>query len=83
MIVGWQVADHLRADLVLDALEMAIWSGAAGRKHGLDEVVHHSDRSVQLGFKESSRHCSSCSSTMRAIGSLSVPFHLHSVTGQS
>jgi putative transposase len=25
-IVGWQVADHLRADLALDALEMAIWS---------------------------------------------------------
>jgi putative transposase len=25
-IVGWQVADHLRADLAPDALEMAIWS---------------------------------------------------------
>ena len=24
-IVGWQIADHLRTDLVLDALEMAIW----------------------------------------------------------
>ena len=24
-IVGWQVADHLRADLALDALEMAIF----------------------------------------------------------
>ena len=31
-IVGWQVADHLRADLALDALEMAIFSrrGQAG-----------------------------------------------------
>jgi putative transposase len=29
-IVGWQVADHLRADLALDALEMAIWSRHAG-----------------------------------------------------
>jgi transposase InsO family protein len=26
MIVGWQVSDTLRAELALDALEMAIWS---------------------------------------------------------
>ncbi len=25
MIVGWRLADHLRTDLPLDALEMAIW----------------------------------------------------------
>lgn len=25
MIVGWQLAGHLRADLSLDALEMALW----------------------------------------------------------
>ena len=25
MIVGWQLANHLRTDLVLDALEMAMW----------------------------------------------------------
>ena len=43
-IVGWQVADHLRADLALDALEMAIWSR---RGHIGDELVHHSDRGVQ------------------------------------
>ena len=43
-IVGWQVADHLRADLALDALELAIWSR---REHIGDELVHHSDRGVQ------------------------------------
>ena len=43
-IVGWQVASHLRADLALDALEMAIW---ARREHIGDELVHHSDRGVQ------------------------------------
>jgi putative transposase len=43
-IVGWQVADHLRADLALDALEMAIWSR---RENIGDELVHHSDRGVQ------------------------------------
>jgi putative transposase len=43
-IVGWQVAGHLRSDLALDALEMAIW---ARRHDGLDGLVHHSDRGVQ------------------------------------
>jgi putative transposase len=43
-IVGCQVADHLRADLALDALEMAIWSRL--ERIG-DKLVHHSDRGVQ------------------------------------
>ena len=43
-IVGWQVADHLRSDLALDALEMAIW---ARRHETIDGLVHHSDRGVQ------------------------------------
>ncbi|MFI7643785.1 IS3 family transposase [Nonomuraea sp. NPDC049400] len=30
MIVGWEVADNLRADLALSALEMAIWSRREG-----------------------------------------------------
>jgi putative transposase len=43
-IVGWQVADHLRAGLALDALEMAIFA----RRDGIsDELVHHSGRGVQ------------------------------------
>jgi putative transposase len=45
-IVGWQLATHLRTDLALDALEMAIWQRqAAGAE--LDGLVHHSDRGVQ------------------------------------
>jgi putative transposase len=43
-IVGWQVADHLRSDLALDALEMAIW---ARRHEDTGGLVHHSDRGVQ------------------------------------
>jgi putative transposase len=43
-IVGWQVADHLRAGLALDALEMAIFA----RKEQIDDrLVHHSDRGIQ------------------------------------
>ncbi|HET6191957.1 MAG TPA: IS3 family transposase [Trebonia sp.] len=43
-ILGWQVADHLRSDLALDALEMAVWSR---RDEDLGGLVHHSDRGVQ------------------------------------
>jgi putative transposase len=43
MIVGWQLASHLRTDLALDALEMAIWR----RDMALDGLVHHSDRGAQ------------------------------------
>ena len=44
-IVGWRVAATLRADLALDALEMAIWTR---RGRSLDGLVHHSDRGVQF-----------------------------------
>lgn len=43
-IVGWRVSASLRADLALDALEMAIWSR---RSQDLEGLVHHSDRGVQ------------------------------------
>jgi len=43
-ILGWQVADNLRSDLALDALEMAVW---ARRHEAIDGLIHHSDRGVQ------------------------------------
>ena len=43
-IVGWRVSTSLRADLALDALEMAIWKRALQSLAGL---IHHSDRGVQ------------------------------------
>jgi transposase InsO family protein len=42
-ICGWQAANHLRTDLALDALEMALWR----RQDDLDGLIHHSDRGVQ------------------------------------
>ena len=52
-IVGWQLAPHMRTDLVLDALKMAL----AQRGGGADvELIHHSDRGSQLEFKGSSQH---------------------------
>jgi len=44
LIVGWRVATSLRAELALDALEMAIW---ARQREGLDGLVHPSDRGLQ------------------------------------
>jgi putative transposase len=44
MIVGWQFAEHMRTDLVLDALRMALHL----RGPGADvELVHHSDAGGQ------------------------------------
>nr|WP_276615422.1 DDE-type integrase/transposase/recombinase [Nonomuraea basaltis] len=38
-IVGWEVADHLRADLASSALEMAIWSRGESLDGDLDAVA--------------------------------------------
>jgi transposase InsO family protein len=42
-IVGWSIADHLRAELVVDALEMARWR----RRPAPGQTVLHSDRGAQ------------------------------------
>ena len=42
VIVGWRVSRSLKTDLVLDALEQALWSRT---KTG--ELIHHSDRGSQ------------------------------------
>ncbi|WP_308409013.1 IS3 family transposase [Streptomyces sp. AC558_RSS880] len=41
MIVGRQVANHMRTELPLDALEMALWRRRTKKDSGL---IHHSDR---------------------------------------
>ena len=50
-IIGWRVARSMRAELVLDALEQALWS-----RSGVQGVVHHSDRGSQyLSIRYSER----------------------------
>jgi putative transposase len=44
MIVGWQFAEHMRTDLVLDALRMALAQRGPGANV---ELVHHSDAGGQ------------------------------------
>jgi len=41
-VVGWSIADHLRSELVVDALEMAV-----SRRRPEPGLVHHSDQGSQ------------------------------------
>ena len=51
-IVGWALADHLRAELVDDALAMAI-----ARRRPARGLVHHSDRGSQYTSLVFTRRC--------------------------
>ena len=42
-VIGWALATHLRAELAIEALDMAI----AARRPASGSLVHHSDRGVQ------------------------------------
>ena len=50
-VVGWSMANHLRTELVLDALEMAI---GQRRPHG---VIHHSDQGSQYTSLAFGKRC--------------------------
>ncbi len=40
-VVGWAMATHLRTELVLDAMNMAVWQRRP------EQVIHHSDQGTQ------------------------------------
>lgn len=46
-ILGWRAATSMRTDLVLDALEMAIWARGRQGVHDLSGLVHHTDAGAQ------------------------------------
>ena len=50
-IVGWSMANHLRAELVVDALEMAVGQRRPG------EVIHHSDQGSQYTSLAFGKRC--------------------------
>lgn len=52
-VIGWSVAEHLRTQLVADALEMAV----ATRGGAVDGVVFHSDRGCQYTSAEFGALC--------------------------
>jgi putative transposase len=51
-VVGWSMAEHLRTELVLDALEMALWN-----RRPAPGVIHHSDHGCQYTSVEFGRRC--------------------------
>ena len=50
-VVGWAMATHLKTELVLDALNMAIWQRRP------KQVVHHSDHGTQYTSIAFGRRC--------------------------
>ncbi len=50
-VVGWSMANHLRTELVLDALNMAIF------RRRPNDVVHHSDQGTQYTSIAFGRRC--------------------------
>jgi putative transposase len=63
-VVGWAMADHLRTELVLDAVGMALFT-----RRPAPGLVHHSDRGSQPGLKWSSQH----RPVLRSVGGHRVP----------
>ena len=50
-IVGWSMANHLRTELVLEALDMALWQRRPAT------VVHHSDQGCQYTSSAFGKRC--------------------------
>lgn len=51
-VVGWSMNNQMTAQLVMDALLMAIW-----RRSWPAELLHHSDQGSQPALNWSSQHC--------------------------
>ncbi|GAC1670768.1 MAG: hypothetical protein NVS9B8_13870 [Candidatus Limnocylindrales bacterium] len=66
MVVGWSMAGHLRTELILDALDMAI-----SRRRPTDGLVHLSDRGTQYTSLAFGRRCreAGIALSMGAVGS--------------
>src|SRR4051812_42560677 len=65
-IVGWAMAGHMRSELVVDALEMAV-----GRRRPEKGTIHHSDHGgqfISLAFGQTC-HDSGIAQSMGAVGS--------------
>jgi putative transposase len=52
MVVGWQMATHMRTSLIVDALAMAIEGG-----HVRPDAIFHSDRGTQYSSAEFAMFC--------------------------
>ncbi len=51
-VLGWSIADHMRTELVIEALDMTV----AARGGDVVGTIMHSDRGTQGVFNPSSQH---------------------------
>jgi len=64
-VVGWSMRAHLRTDLVIAALEMALWS-----RRPADGLIHHSDHGCQYTSLRFAERCAAAGirSSMGTVG---------------
>jgi len=55
-IVGWKADTTMKTSLVLDTLEMALWSRQRAGIPLAEDLIHHNDAGSQGGFTRSSQH---------------------------
>ena len=67
LIVGWSIADHMRTELVTDALGMAIIRRQPDKQPGNEQTVLHSDHGLPIYFV-GLRSAASCRGTTRFYG---------------
>jgi putative transposase len=63
-VAGWALADHMRTELVENALSMAF-----AQRRPAEGAIFHSDRGCQGGFNRSSQHLDHGGSRWDAVGS--------------
>jgi putative transposase len=68
-VVGWAFADHLRAELVTDAMTQALNS-----RRGTEKLTFHSDRGSQYGSK-SFRNLLTQNNTQQSMSARANPYH--------
>jgi putative transposase len=56
-VVGWKASDRADTELVLGALEYAVWGRGLDGDRAQRRLIHHSDRGSQPRFKGSSQRC--------------------------
>ena len=59
-VVGWSMSAGMTAQLVADALLMAVW-----RRGKPNELLHHSDQGSQYSSEQFQRHPATCGTTRR------------------
>lgn len=53
-LIGWSMSNRHDATLVCDTLDAAVVTRG---RHTMDDVIMHTDRGSELGFRGSSQHC--------------------------